>query len=601
MKTVRAPVASALAHLGIAALAYWLALLFVADFRVDAELTRTFGETIALLLALRAISLAALRVDEGLWQYTGLSDLTRLALATTLGSAVFAAIALPIWHPRLRPSAVVLDWLLAAALTGAARMAVRWLRERPSGDAIRRVLVVGAGDAGELLIREIHRNPGLDYDVAAIVDDDVRKIGRRLHAVQVVGSIDDVASVVKTRGIEEILLAIPTANDEQRRRIVDRCRAAGVPVNTVPSIPEIVAGQGIANLRAVGPEDLLERAAVRIDSVRVGDQIRSRRVLVTGAGGSIGSELCRQVSAFAPAELILLERAESPLYFAELELRREYPSLNVTAIVADVTNERRIGEVFDTHPPDVVYHAAAYKHVPLMEEHPIEAIRNNVFGTEMLADAAVRAGVDTFVLISTDKAVQPVGVMGMTKRVAEIVVRSRSPGPTTFVSVRFGNVLGSEGSVLPLFQWQLVRGGPVTLTDPEATRYFMLISEAAQLVLQAGAMGTGGDVFFLDMGDPVRIIDLAENLVRLSGLRPGDDVPIETTGLRPGERLHEQLVGEKERFAPSEHERILVVREPDIDTARSREDLESLRRLVDAGDREGAVAKLKAMSAPAGG
>lgn len=601
MKTVRAPAASVVAHLGIAALAYWLALLFVADFHIGAELTRTFGETIALLLALRAISLAALRVDEGLWRYTGMSDLTRLALATTLSSAVFAAIALPLWHPRLRPAAIVLDWLLATALMGAARMAVRWVHERSSGDATRRVLVVGAGDAGELLIREIHRNPGLDYDVAAIVDDDVRKIGRRLHAVQVAGSIDDVVSVVKSLLIEEILLAVPTANDEQRRRIVDRCRTAGVPVKTVPSIPEIVAGQGIANLRAVEPEDLLERAQVRIDSVRVSDQLRGRRVMVTGAGGSIGSELCRQIAAFAPAELILLERAESPLYFTELELRRERPSLNVVPVVADITNARRIGEVFDTHPPDVVYHAAAYKHVPLMEEHPIEAIRNNVFGTEILAEASGRARVGTFVVISTDKAVQPVGVMGMTKRVAELVVRSRPPGGTTFVSVRFGNVLGSEGSVLPLFQWQLARGGPVTVTDPEATRYFMLISEAAQLVLQAGAMGKSGDVFFLDMGDPVRIIDLAENLVRLSGMRPGDDVAIETMGLRPGERLHEHLVGEAERFAPSEHERILMVRESEIDALRLREDLESLRRLVEAGDREGAVARLKAMSAPAGG
>jgi FlaA1/EpsC-like NDP-sugar epimerase len=344
----------------------------------------------------------------------------------------------------------------------------------------------------------------------------------------------------------------------------------------------------------VRPEGLLGREAVRLDFDRLREELRGRRILVTG--GSIGSELCRQLAAFEPGLLVLFERAESSLYFIHLELHSRHRKLQVVPVVGDILDRQKVEEVITAYAPEVIYHAAAYKHVPLMEAHPLEAIENNVFGTETVALAARRGGVKKFVLISTDKAVRPVGVMGMTKRVAECLLLSLDGGPTTFVAVRFGNVLGSDGSVPPLFRWQIAQGGPLTVTDPEATRYFMLLSEAAQLVLQAGAMGKGGEVFFLDKGEPIRILDLAENLVRLSGLEPGQDIPIQVVGLRPGERLREALVQEQEELLPTAHDKVFMVQNHRFDAEGFRQDLERLRRLVAARDREGAVEQLKAIA-----
>jgi FlaA1/EpsC-like NDP-sugar epimerase len=374
-----------------------------------------------------------------------------------------------------------------------------------------------------------------------------------------------------------------------------------VPFKTVPALSELLQGKArIGQLQEVRPEDLLGRDSVRLDLDRLREQLQGRRILVTGAGGSIGSELCRQLAALEPELLVLFERAENSLYFVHMELQSRHRKLHVVPVVGDILDRRKVEEVITAYAPEVIYHAAAYKHVPLTEAHPLEAIQNNVFGTETVALAARRGKVKKFVLISTDKAVRPVGVMGMTKRVAECLLLSLNGGPATFVAVRFGNVLGSDGSVLPIFRWQIAQGGPLTVTDPEATRYFMLMSEAAQLVLQAGAMGKGGEIFFLDTGEPVRIMDLAESLIRLYGLEPGRDIEIQIVGLRPGERLREELVQKQEELLPTEHEKVFKVQNSRFEfeglRAHFEQDLERLRSLVEARDREGAVAMLKEMA-----
>jgi FlaA1/EpsC-like NDP-sugar epimerase len=349
-------------------------------------------------------------------------------------------------------------------------------------------------------------------------------------------------------------------------------------------------------LQDVAPEDLLSREAVSLPPEQLGPEFRGRRILVTGAAGSVGSELCRQLVTFEPELLVVFDRAESGLYFLDLELKRKQPTCRVVPVVGDILDLARLEEVVREHAPDLIYHTAAYKHVPLMEEHPLDAITNNLFGTESVLAACQNAGVKKLVLISTDKAVRPVSVMGMTKRMAECLLQAAGGGPTTLVAVRFGNILGSDGSVLPLFQWQISRGGPVTVTHPEATRYFMLLSEAAQLVLQAGAIGQGGEIFFLDTGEPIRILDLARDLLRLSGFHPGKDVPIELIGLRPGERLNEELVMDREELRGTDHPKVFTVRGPILDADAFRLDVEKLRRLVAARNAETAVEQLRAMS-----
>jgi len=352
----------------------------------------------------------------------------------------------------------------------------------------------------------------------------------------------------------------------------------------------------VSQLQEVRPEDLLGRKEIQLDVEEIRRQIQDRTVLITGAAGSIGSQIACQIAPFEPATLVLLDRAESALYFAELELRRRHRKLTIVSVVGDILDRRKIEEVLDKYSPDVVYHAAAYKHVPLMEQYPLDAIENNVFGTEIVARGSRERKVKTFVLISTDKAVNPVAIMGMTKRLAECLVLSLGGASTAFVAVRFGNVLGTDGSVLPIFHWQMSRGGPITITDPGASRYFMLPSEAAQLVIEAGHMGKGGEVFFLDMGEPILISDLAENLIRLAGLEPGRDMPIEVMGLRPGERLREELILANEELLPTAHEKVLMVRNHTFDPADFNQDLEQLRASVAERDRERSAACLREMA-----
>lgn len=586
-------------HAALIALAYLLAFLLRFEFKLSATQWNLFVQTLSFLLVVRMAVFAWFHLYGGLWRYVSMRDIVAILKAGTLSFIIFSGVILLFYGHGFSRAILVLDWMLCMALVGGIRLGLRAIREsRQKYGWVegKRALIVGAGDAGEMLIREIERNLGLNYEVVGFVDDDQKKQGGRIHGVKVVGTLDKLPNLSRDWNVDEILLAIPSATKEQHR-IVAQCRASGIPFKTIPPLNDLLQGRAsIGQLQEVSPKDLLGREPVRLDFEMLRKEIYGKRILVTGAAGSIGSELCRQLAAFGPENIILFDRAESGLYFVQHEIKSSHPELCIVPVVGDILNRLQVEEVIRNYDPEMIYHAAAYKHVPLMEEQPFEAIRNNILGTEILALAAGRASVRKFVLISTDKAVKPVGIMGMTKRMAEGVIQVSNGGSTNFVAVRFGNVLGSDGSVLPLFRWQIAKGGPVTVTDPEARRYFMLISEAAQLVLQAGAMGKGGETFFLDMGEPVRIGDLAENLIRLSGFEPINEIPIEVIGLRPGERLDESLVMDGEELLSTEHEKVFMVENHRLDAAAFRQDFDVLKQLLASRDRDKTVAHLKAMS-----
>ena len=588
-------------HAALIAASLVLAFLIRFDLNVPASEWGRVAETLPLLLVLRMTLFWYFSLYEGLWRYVSVRDLVGILKATTLSELLFVPAVLLVSGYGFPRSIFVIDWLICVALVAGVRLSIRAFRESSSryrAGGARRALIVGAGDAGEGLIRAIQQSLVHDYEIIGLIDDDVRKKRLRIHGVRVAGTVEQIPEVAESLNADEVLMALPSATLEEKRHIAQIASHSGLSVRSVPSLRELIDGKArIGELEEMTPEHLLDREPITVDLERLRAELRGSSILVTGAGGSIGFELCRQLAPFEPARLVMFERSENTLFLNHVELKQRYPDLDIIPVVGDIVDRKEVMEAFATHKPDVVYHAAAYKHVTLMEHHPLAAIENNVFGTENVATAAQACGTSKFVFISTDKAVSPVGTMGRTKRVAEGLLLALSEGPTTFVAVRFGNVLGSNGSVVPLFQRQLLSGGPITITDPEATRYFMLISEAAQLVLQAGTMGQDGEVFFLNMGEPVRIIDLAENLIRMSGLAPGRDVAVDTIGLRPGERLSEQLAADGEDFLPSDHEYIFVARNKKFDATAYRADLELLRELLEARDERGALAKLEAMTA----
>jgi FlaA1/EpsC-like NDP-sugar epimerase len=512
------------------------------------------------------------------WVYASVRELSLIFVATTTASVVVALFVLLLFpvsrlagsFPR---SVLGIDWLLSLFSVGGLRLSVRLLAEMGQRSlkgellgGIRRVVVVGAGDAGSMVVREILRNPQLRLRPVAFVDDDKEKLRKDIHGVRVAGTLSQLASVVERSRAQEVIIAIPTAPGPAVRRVADICRLQGIPFRTMPGIYELLGGKVSVNrLREIDISDLLRREPATIDDEAVGRTLAGKRVLVTGAGGSIGLELCRQVLRWKPAELILLGHGENSIFEGLLDLEEGNGGLPLHPVIADVRDPNRVRSVFDAFRPDVVFHAAAHKHVPLMEMNPEEAVTNNILGTRTVVDAALATGTERLVLISTDKAVQPFSVMGATKRIAELIVRDaalRSGRP--FVSVRFGNVLGSRGSIVPLFKRQIARGGPVTITHPDMRRYFMTIPEAVHLVLQAACMGEGGEVFVLRMGDQVLILDLAEDLIRLSGLEPGRDIEIVFTGARAGEKLSETLWDEDGSHRPTAHPDIVGVEE-DLD------------------------------------
>lgn len=466
------------------------------------------------------------------------------------------------------------------------RRAINYAEVEKSRD-IKNVLIIGAGSGGALVSSEYRKFPHLGKRVVAFIDDDKQKLGTYVNGIKVYGNRNDIVSVVKERNVDEIIIAIASIKEGVLKGIIEKCKEAKAQVKIMPGVAEMIDGKfSINKIRDVDVEDLLGRESIKLDYDGISDYIKEKTVLVTGGGGSIGSELCRQISKFNPKELIIFDIYENNAYEIQNELKRNYPNLNLTTLIGSVRDTVRLEEVYSTYKPEVVFHAAAHKHVPLMEDSPAEAVKNNVVGTFNVASLASDYNVERFVLISTDKAVNPTNIMGATKRMCEMIIQSLDKvSETEFVAVRFGNVLGSNGSVVPLFKKQIANGGPVTLTHKDITRYFMTIPEASQLVLQAGAYAKGGEIFVLDMGEPVKIYDLAENLIKLSGFEPHKDIAIEVTGLRPGEKLYEELLMSEEGLTETKHKKIFIGKPGDFDLGDVKDKINELLRVAISGNK----------------
>jgi FlaA1/EpsC-like NDP-sugar epimerase len=537
------------------------------------------------------------RLDHGWWRFVSVDDLPRLAMGNLLGS--FLGTLAILWTaPRGFPRSIyVLDLLVCSLLTVGVRLAARILVEVSdfhAPDEKKRTLIYGTGEAGVSLLAEIRHNPSLPYHVVGFIDDNPKKAELVVHRVKVLGDGERLAATVRKHRVDTVLIAIPSASGEQMTRILRRCQKADVSYKTVPSLGEIIEGNGLAKqVRHVAVEDLLGRSPARLDEKEISEKIQDTVILVTGAGGSIGSELCRQIARFGPKTIVGYEISENTLFHLDLEMKDHFPRVPFHPEIGSVQRPERLAEVLDHYHPSILYHAAAYKHVPMMEAHMFEALENNVFGTYMTALVAAEHGVEDFVMISTDKAVRPTSIMGVTKRLAELAVNSLQNGGTRFVSVRFGNVLGSNGSVIPLFKKQIAAGGPVKVTHPEMRRYFMTIPEASQLVLQTSTMGRGGEIFVLDMGEPVKITDLARNLILLSGLRPDEDIRIEFTGIRPGEKLYEELNTFEESTLPTRHEKVKIFAGPSLAYGEMTGPLETLRQICAVRDVTQLILQLK--------
>lgn len=548
-------------QLVLIALANWTAFTL----RFDGEIPTAYEDVakrgFPFVLVVMSAWLWVFGIQQGLWRYVGLHDLGRILWASIIGTVSLGVILHGVFQWTQYPrSVIILTGLLGGLYLAGARLAVRCFREwlHVVSPGARRVLVVGAGNAGELLVRDMLSDRGSHYRPIGLVDDDPVKRKMMIHGVPVVGAIEDIPALTRRLVAHEIIVAIPSASTVLKQRILSASEKCKVPIKILPSVTQLLTNsEALRRIRPMSLEDLLQREPVQMDQQELHPLLDGKTVLVTGAGGSIGVELCRQIAHYPVTKLVLFERYENGLFALDLELRARFPKLNVVALVGDVTNAERVAEAFRQTEPDLVFHAAAHKHVPLMELNPREAVRNNVFGTRVVAEAALAAGVERFVLISTDKAVNPTSIMGATKRIAEDLVQALNrKGHTRFTVVRFGNVLGSNGSIVPLFADQIRKGGPLTVTHPEIKRFFMTISEAVHLVLQACRLGHGGEVFVLDMGEQVSVVDLAKNMIILSGLVPDQDIKIVYSGLRPGEKLHEELFEATEVVAPTTHAKI---------------------------------------------
>jgi FlaA1/EpsC-like NDP-sugar epimerase len=537
------------------------------------------------------------------WRYSSTRDIWAAARGVTIACIITDLV---VYFARIPPrgfsfprSAAVIDWVLLLAFVTGSRALARTVIERPkSGERLARgkeIIIAGAGDAASVTLRELHKYRHLGYTPIGLVDDDPRKQHLRMHGIKVLGKIADLPRLLRENRPDEVLIAMPSASGQARQRIVEMCREAKVPVKTLPGLYELFSGELTTQIRPVQVEDVLGREQVEVNFEQVAGYIAGQTVVVTGAGGSIGSELCRQIARVSPKKLILVERGENPLFEIDRELRQDRGFEDCVAVLADAGDAEKMRPLFEQYKPQVVFHAAAFKHVPLMELNPLESVRNNPLATRSLAQVARDTHVERFVLISTDKAVEPQTVMGQSKALCEWIVEAlgaQKENGTKFMAVRFGNVLGSSGSVIPIFKRQIEKGGPVTVTDPEMTRYFMTIPEAVSLVVQTGGMGASGQVFVLDMGKPVKIIDLAQNMVRLSGKEPGRDIEIVYSGIRPGEKLHEELWGAHETVSPTEHPKIRKLTCPAIDPKWLDDELAALSELVAAGDAKGVSLRL---------
>jgi len=542
-----------------------LSFLLRFDFLIPAPRLDQLNEGLAVVLIAKPVIFAASGMYRNIWRYASLRDAFQILKVVTFSSFASGFLLVFIDGPKVLPRSIyILDWFILFSIVCASRLVWRLYRETRvlmAHNEGKRTLIIGAGDAGNLLLKEIRKQHNSPYNVVGFVDDARDKRGLRLSGVRVLGGTEQLAALVRRHSVEEVIFAIPSGDGELMRRVIAGCERAKAHFKMLPGITAMIDGKvSVSQIKDVEIEDLLGRDPVVLDQTAIRNYLTDKRVLVTGAAGSIGSEICRQVALFNPAKLVLFDHAETPLFYIEKELTAAFPDLRIIPMVGDVKNQDRVETVFDEFCPEVVFHAAAYKHVAMMEYNPAEAVLNNVMGSRIVADAAHKHRVQNFVMVSTDKAVNPTNVMGATKRSAEIYVQALAASSRTkFTTVRFGNVLGSNGSVIPLFKEQIRKGGPVTVTDREVVRFFMTIPEASQLVMQAGCIGKGGEIFVLDMGEPVQILSLAEELIRLSGLIPYQDIDITFTGLKPGEKLYEELLIEGEGVRPTTHKKIRVM------------------------------------------
>ncbi len=582
------------------AAAFLFSFLLRFDFSLPNPYRETFFELLPSLILIKITVFWTMGLGQGWWRYVSLADVFPIFRANLVASTCFVLFVVFAYGMRDVPrSALILDGIFCFLLISGVRFLTRAFRERyfsfrPSA-GFRRLLIVGAGRAGQAIVRETRQNSSLKLTAVGFADDDVSKYRRRFQGVSVLGNCADLAKIVEKHGIEEIIIAIPSASGAILRPIVESCLKTGVPFKTLPGVGDLIDEKiYVHQARKVAVEDLLGRDPVNLDFDKIRAFLQGKKILVTGAGGSIGSEISRQVVRFDPSLLVILDNSESSLFQIEQELLERNPAFELVSVVGDIRNRARIEGTFEEFTPDVVFHAAAYKHVPMLESNPAEAADNNIRGTKIVADAARKYGSEGFVMISTDKAVNPANIMGATKRAAEIYVQNLArESRTRFVTVRFGNVLGSAGSVIPVFMGQIEKGGPVKVTHPEIERFFMTIPEAVQLVLQAASMGRGGEIFLLEMGAPVKIRHLAEELIRLSGFRPYEDIDIVYTGLRPGEKLYEELFSGDEGIVETEHQKILIAESVFRDLTILNRHLEELYQLTRTYDAREVVVKLQ--------
>jgi len=547
-------------HIFAVLAANYLAFYLRFDGKIHREYIEIMPVSMLVVLIIRLPLFSLFGLYKGLWRYAGMVDLQKILACITLGSVLRIGSAYMLFGQNYPRSVLVLDWLLLVGMIGGVRFAMRsWVDyKNPKAGSVKRVLIIGAGSAGELIVRDMLSSPHYRYVPVGFIDDDENKTGLEIHGVPILGTRKDLAKIIKKHEPQEILLAIPSAKSKMMEDVISGLSDYRLPIKTLPNLKEIMEGRVTVNsIRKLELEDLLTRPPVKADAERLVRFISGKSVMVTGAGGSIGSEICRQVADYGAKAIIAYERHENSAYTLEMDFRRTRPYAPLFPFVGDINDKQRLEEALEMFRPDIIFHAAAHKHVPMMERNPREAIKNNIMGTRRVALLAGEYGVDTFVLISTDKAVNPTNVMGASKRACELMVKALNGGSSTkYITVRFGNVLGSSGSVVPLFREQINRGGPVTVTHPEITRFLMLIPEAVLLVMHAASIGSGGEVYVLDMGEPISIAQLARDLIVLSGYEPDKDIKIEYVGLRPGEKLYEELFDECERVEPTAAEKI---------------------------------------------
>lgn len=601
-----------IAHILLFSFSLLISFLFTKNMQLKGDWLYTqYPPILIFTLIIKITVFGFFKQYRGWWRYVGITDLFGIAgAAWTSTLIIYVLYTAGLLNHFIRPfmeeftkvsqAIFLLDMFGTMFLLGGARMLVRLYHEEfrtVEGTHAKRFLIIGAGNAGEGLLREILRMRVAEYEVVGFVDDDPAKQGMLIHGIPVLGKVDELPEICEKKGIEELAIAMPSSSRAQLRRVVQICEGTKLRFRTVPSITDIASGKfRVSQIRDVDINDLLGREVVELDIDMIKEFLTNKVIFVTGAGGSIGSEMCRQVCGFKPKLLLLVEQAENPLFLIDRELSNSFPDVEIKQIICDITETERVDKLFENYRPQVVIHAAAHKHVPLMENNPGEAIKNNVRGTMNIANAADKYGAENFVMISTDKAVNPTSIMGSSKRIAEMYIQDlNKTSQTDFITVRFGNVLGSNGSVVPIFKKQIAQGGPVTVTHPEMTRYFMTIPEASQLVLQAATMGKGGEIFLLDMGEPVKIVDLAKELITLSGFRPGEDIEIKFTGMRPGEKLFEELSIKGEDMVQTENSKIAIWKNIVMERNQLRSKIDDLFQIANSLDRKEVIEKIKSL------